>query len=246
MAKKKTNGARTTKATAPPKKRTYLKQSDVPLATLANALRVPKAIVENYGSDPSAPVEVAEAIDISPSSSTLQDLCGASIAFGLTVGGCKAAEISLTPLAERICEPTEEGDDLVAKREAFLTPRIIREFLGKYDGKQLPKVEIASNVLKKMDVPANRVDAVHDLILTGATELGLLREIKGKRFVHLKGAAPPSVPTDVDTQIENTDDDEPIDDVAEIPEAPNENSALPAKQLAERVTDHGSGLVFSC
>lgn len=212
MAKKQSNNTQKEAASASGKKRAYLKQSDVPLASLASALRIPTAIVENYGGDPSAPVEVAEAIDVSPTSSTFQDLCGASIAFGLTVGGCKASEISLTPLAERICEPTEEGDDLIAKREAFLTPRIIREFLGKYDGKQLPKVEIASNVLKKMDVPANRVDAVHDLILTGATELGLLREIKGKRFVHLRGSVPQSVPKDEPSNQPEIEDEEESND----------------------------------
>lgn len=202
-------------------KRSYLSQSDVPNTELSQALRVPRAIVENYGGDPSDPVEVAEALDMLPSSGTFRNLCGASIAFGLTVGGYNASEISLTPLAERICEPTVEGDDLLAQREAFLTPRIIREFLEKYDRKQLPRVDIANNVLKKMGVPSGRVEAVHDLILTGATELGLLREIKGKRFVHLKGVA---LPSDQDSDEAPDDDFEESTSIAEPEEKPEEST----------------------
>jgi len=123
-----------------------------------------------------------------------RNLCGASIAYGLTVGGYNAAAISITSLADRILKPQTEGDDMQAKREALLTPRIIREFLEKYDGNnQMPVVNIAKNVLEKMGVPSARAEDIHDLILTEATETGLIREIKGKRFVQLTGVATPLV-----------------------------------------------------
>ena len=188
-------------------KRAYLSQSDVPNNGLSQALRIPKSIFENYGGHPSTPLEVAEGIDMTPTSGGFRNLCGASIAFGLTEGGYNASEISVTSLAERIFKPQEEGDDLIAKREAFLRPRIIGEFLAKYDANQLPKVNIAKNVLEKMGVPESRCDDVHDLILTEATELGLIREIKGKRFVQLKGVKPAPI-----AEVAESGDDESSSD----------------------------------
>jgi hypothetical protein len=50
-------------------------------------------------------------------------LTGASIAYGLTKGGCNAPPISIEPLGTRIVRPTQENDTLAAKREALLRAR---------------------------------------------------------------------------------------------------------------------------
>lgn len=220
------------KPTSSASKRTYLSQSDVPNNGLSQALRVPKAIYESYGGHPSTPLEVAEGIDMTPTSGPFRSLCGAAIAFGLTEGGCNASEICVTSLAERIFKPQEEGDDLIAKREALLRPRIIGEFLAKYDGSQLPKVNIAKNVLEKMGVPESRCDDVHDMILTEATDLGLIRELKGNRYVQLKGVkSAPAAKTieashgdhaelqgqEVDSEIETAVAAPPLPTVATLP-----------------------------
>lgn len=88
--------------------------------------------------------------------------------------------------------PTTEGDDLAAKREALLKPKIVGDFLRKYDNAALPAEAIAKNVLQERGVPAARLDDVYDLILSGANELGFLRELSGKRYVDLSGVAGPS------------------------------------------------------
>ena len=115
-------------------------------------------------------------------------LCGASIAYGLTDGGCNASEIKLTPLGRRIVRPTVEGDDIVAKREALLTPRVVNEFLTHYNNSPLPKDHIAQNVLNDMCVPPDRTSDVLALIIEGAEALGLITEIKNKRYVDLASA----------------------------------------------------------
>lgn len=211
MAKKAAKeAAKTSESTATPKR---LSQSEVPRVSLSQALRVARAIVENYGGDPTTPVEVGAALEIKPTSGGFRELCGASIGYGLTTGGCNAKEIAITETAERICEPTEEGDDQVAMREAFLTPRIIREFLEKYDGKQLPRLDIARNVLKKMGVPASRVNDVHELVSSSARDLGLLRDIKGNPFVVLKANGVPSA--DRDTKSTDPVDVEALETIQE-------------------------------
>ena len=148
MAAKKKTSPKASEA-----KRTYISQSDVPACSLEQALRVSRAIADNYGKSPTRPLRVAEAMNIAPTSSGFRMLCGASIAYGLTTGGYNSDEIAITPLGRRIVAPTKEGDDLAARREAMLRPRILREFLSKYDGSKLPTDTIARNVLEEMNVP---------------------------------------------------------------------------------------------
>jgi len=169
-------------------KRSRISQSDIPAYGLSDALRVSRAIHENYAGHATRPLDVAAAMDISPTSSTFKMLTGASIAYGLTEGGYNAASINLTALANRILSPLEEGDDIAASREALRKPKIVGEFLGKYDGKQIPKDDIAANVIAAMGVPRERSSEVFEMIVGAAEKLGLITDIKGKRYVNLQAA----------------------------------------------------------
>ncbi len=176
------------KATIVPRK--YLSQTDVPGSSLENALRIPRAIAENYAGGPVTPLQLADALKMSPGSGPFRMLCGASIAYGLTDGGCNSQQISLQPLGKRIVKPLKEGDDAVAKREAILRPRVVGEFLKKYSGSPVPRHDIALNVLHDMGVPKEKAESVFSLIVDSAQTVGLLREIKGKQYVDLTGVAP--------------------------------------------------------
>ena len=168
-------------------KRKYLSQADVPAYSLSKAIRVAQAIADNYGKAPTRPLAVAEALNQTPTSGTFRMLTGASLAYGLTDGGYNAELIAITPLGKRIVAPTAEGDDLAARREAFLRPRVVREFLTKYNGSRLPTVQIAKNVLEDLDVPSDRTGATLDLIIESAQDVGFLREVKGNKYVDLDG-----------------------------------------------------------
>jgi predicted nucleotide-binding protein len=170
------------------KARSYVSQADVPAMSLDKALKVPSAIGDNYGYKPTPPLQVAMALEIQPSSSGFRMVTGAAIAYGLTAGGYNADAISITPLGLRIVRPTSEGDDFAAKREALLRPRVIREFLQKYNNAPVPKDAIAQNVLLEMGVPQGRVGEVFKLIIDGAQAVGFLREIKDRKYVDLTGA----------------------------------------------------------
>lgn len=183
------------------KQKTRISQTDVPAYSLEQAMRVPRAIAENYASAPTAPLRVAKALNSQPGSGPFRTLCGAAIAYGLTDGGYNAPEIKLTPLGKRVTRPLKEGDDLAAKREALLRPRVIGEFLKKYHGSPIPKQDIAQNVLEDMGVPADRTGEVFSLIIEGAQSLGLVDELKGKLYVDLHGT---KTPEPVEEQTENT------------------------------------------
>lgn len=176
----------------PEKTRSYVSQEDIPAYELNEALLVAKALLQEYGGHPSTALDVAAAMDLTPASGKFRMLCGASIAYGLTSGGHNAAQISVTPLARQIIEPQEEGADLAGKREAIMKPRVLREFLSKYSGSQLPREDIAMNVLKSMNVPADRTKQVWDMILRSADSVGFLQTIKDRKYVNLGGIKPPA------------------------------------------------------
>jgi predicted nucleotide-binding protein len=196
-----------TKAALKPKqiqKRTYLKQADVPSASLDEALRIADAIFEHYAGKPTSPLYVAKALNIDPNGSQLKVLSGAAIAFGLTEGGAsQAASISVTDLARRIIRPTEENADLAAKREAVLKPRIFGEFLRDYDGNPFPRQDIALNVLETKGVPREKTPEVLERILTSAASVGFIEEIKGKKYISLQGNSSPTTDSERLTEVEN-------------------------------------------
>ncbi len=175
---------------APDKTRTYMSQEEIPAYELDEALLVPKAVLQEYGGHPSTPLDVAAAMDLTPTSGKFRMLCGASIAYGLTSGGYNAAQIAVTDSARQIIEPQEENAALAGKREAIMKPRILREFLSKYSGSPLPREDIAANVLKSMNVPADRTKQVWEMILKSAESVGFLQTIKDRRYVNLGGIKP--------------------------------------------------------
>ncbi len=172
------------------KGRSRISQSDVPAYSLEHALRIPKTLFENYAGHATSPLRVASAMNVQPGSSGFRMLCGASVAYDLTEGGYNAPEIKLTSLGKRIVRPTSEGDDIAAKREALLKPRVVREFLTRYDNSPLPKDNIAQNVLNDIGVPTERTSEVLSSIIESAEALGLITEIRGKRYVDLNGCSP--------------------------------------------------------
>lgn len=204
----KTNGEE--KTSKSPNK--YLSQSDVPATSLKQALRVAQAINDNYGKDPTKPLRVAEAMGMQPTSGPFRMLCGASIAYGLTEGGYNASLISLTSLGRRIVSPTSEGDDYLAKREATLKPRILNEFLSKYNDEKLPTEMIGYNVLEEMGVPREKTKKVLELILESAEEINFLKDINGKKYVDLDNTPTQAVEEEVDVEIESSDEREELQD----------------------------------
>jgi hypothetical protein len=170
-------------------KRSYLKQADVPIASLDDALRLPQAIFDHYAGKPTTPFNVAKALNVDPKGSQLS---GAAIAFGLIEGGARASAISVTDLARRVIRPKAEDEDTSAKREAVLRPRIFGEFLRTYDGNQFPRRDIALNVLEELGVARDKTDEVFERISESARSVGFIEELKGKYYVRLDlGASGP-------------------------------------------------------
>jgi predicted nucleotide-binding protein len=231
-------------AVMPEKARTYISQGDIPIYPLEKALKIATTIGENYGYKSSTPLQVAKALEVAPTTSTFKMLTGASIAYGLTIGGYHAGAIAITPLGMRIVRPTSEGDDLAAKREALLRPRVIREFLSKYDRAPVPKDGIGQNVLMEMGVPKDRTADVLKLILDGAEAVGFLQTIKDRKYVELGATIIPQGASDQEKAEQGTDAPEPTRSALTLsPPIPISKATAPTPPVTA-VTDARAKRVF--
>ena len=165
------------------KKRVQISQSDFPRMTLEEAMKVPAAIWDNFAGKGAAPHHIAEALEISPTSSNWRILTGTSCAYGLTHGGYNAKRIELTPLGRRIVAPTKDGDDAIARGEAVLQPRIMSRFLHKYDRANFPKDNIARNILIELGIPQERSADAVDIIRKNGESTGIIKKTKTGYYV---------------------------------------------------------------
>ncbi|MEP7253312.1 MAG: TIR domain-containing protein [Ginsengibacter sp.] len=207
MAKEKLSKSKTKDTLEKPEqqKRTYIKQADVPLLSLDDALRIPQAILENYAGKPTSPLYVAKALNIDPKGGQFKLITGAAIAYGLIDGGAQATAIGITELTKRILRPKQEGGDLIARRESVLIPRVFKDFLGTYNGHVFPRPDIAVNVLEEMGVPREKASEILQRIESSAASVGFIEEVKGKKYVTLEGLAPAQNDDDVNSHNEDED-----------------------------------------
>jgi predicted nucleotide-binding protein len=165
--------------------RTRVSQSDMPLYSLQKALCVPQALVEQYGARSATPLQVAKALNVSPTSSSFRYLIGASTAYGLTTGSYNSEKIVLEEIGKKIFKETAEGDSPRAKLTAFLKPKTIRAFFEKYSGSAIPREDIAKNIIEELGVPEERVNSSFEMMLSDGRYVGIVSEHKGKMYVEL-------------------------------------------------------------
>jgi len=218
-------------------KRTRISQGDIPSITLQSARRVPQTLADNYGSDPTRPLDVASALNVTPTSGGFRTLCGAAVGYGMTDGGPNAPLIALTALGKRIVTPTEVDDDMRALRQAALAPTIAEKFYGKYDGSALPPKTIAQNVLASFGVPTDRTSDVYDLLIENAKYVGFVKKIKDKDFIDIgspiqNGSAKAPAP---EAEPEPDDDEDDFDEPETHPvRDATPPPAPPAPQMAPK------------
>lgn len=182
MAKEK---ADVQQPSATKKKQTRISQSACPQHTLEDALKIPRAIKDNFAGHPTDPMLLSQACGYSPASSTWRTLTGAAIAYGITEGGYNSKEISISSLGGRIISPLTEGDDSLALQEASLLPSILNDFFKQYDRSKFPREDIAKNVLISKGVPQDRVDTVYEIIRSNGRFTNTIQIISGSEYIRL-------------------------------------------------------------
>lgn len=107
--------------------------------------------------------------------------------------------IKLTALGRRLVAPEAEGEDVFARREAILKPRLLREFFEKYRRAKLPNDTIAVNVLKTLGLPADRTSAALEIIKANGNYAGVIRDTPTGPFINLDSPGIPSPMATSDT-----------------------------------------------
>jgi hypothetical protein len=203
-AKKLSSG--TSGKPVPSDKRVYFSQADFPQTTLQQTQKIASALVDNFAGKDGSPPDIALAIGISPTSSGWRTLTGSSIAYGLTNGGFNANTIKLTSLGRKLVAPEEEGEDLAARREAIMKPKISKEFFERYRRAKFPNDTIASTVLKSLGIPADRVQTSLEIIKANGRYAGIIRETPTGPFVNVDSPGVPA-PTATPELPEHGDED---------------------------------------
>lgn len=224
------NGKTTTNTKRQAGKRMRISQSDIPVYSLEEALKIPKALIEHYAGKSATPIQVAQALNIRPDARRFRDLCGSAIAYGLTNGGYNAKRISPEELAKKIISPIEEGQDIIAKKEAALKPRVIGEFLRKYDGSPLPRRDIALNVLSDMRVPRDRADSIYNMILDTAGAIGIVKVIQGQQYIEIGAEITPPLQQGQKEEVEEVEEG-----VAEQPERMKRRNKVESRELGKGI-----------
>lgn len=118
-----------------------------PRRTLEQALRVPRALRDHNGGNPWAPSEVANALNLGPSSGNFFYITSAAQQYGLTSGTRETSEVSLTDLGRKAVYPDSAEDEASALRNAFLNVPAFRGVLEHYGGNALPEKKYRENTL---------------------------------------------------------------------------------------------------
>ncbi len=170
-------------------KKKRISQADFPVYSLQASLRVPRVLRDEFAGSPTGPLDVAKAIGMSPTSGPFRTLTGAAVAYGLTTSGGQARNpIALTKLGKSIIDASApDHPDLQA---ALLAPRIIREFLTRYNGSPLPSQSIAKDVLFQLGVPQGMLERAYGQLLDDASKLGIIDDVSGKAYVRLDRPQP--------------------------------------------------------
>ena len=184
-------------------------QSFMPRVALKEAVTLANALRDDFAGADATPIDLAQSLGRSPSSSAWQFLTGAAVAYGLTTGAYNAATISLTPRGQKLTMPTDEGADGQALFEAALTPDAPKAFYEKYDRNKFPSEIIAKNVLAQLGVPRDRVDEALKIIIDNANQVGILKEVRGNQYIQLRGmSGMNSAIAATESQDDNIDTDE--------------------------------------
>jgi hypothetical protein len=205
-------------------KRTRVSQSDVPRHSLRESLTIAQAITDNFAGQPAEPYQIAMAIGLSPTQLGWRTLAGAALAYGLTTGSYGAKKIGLEELGRRATAPTREGDDVKAKAEAALKPKIFEQFFGKYNKAKFPADNIAKNVLQNdFSVPKDRVQEVLETLKDNGAFVGFIHQTKTGSFISIDELKPSPV-TRIINEPEGTEE-EPV-----VQEEAQQNPQLQTKQ----------------
>ncbi|MGB7156598.1 MAG: hypothetical protein WBD40_00945 [Tepidisphaeraceae bacterium] len=173
-SKAKAGAGRAPKGKARPHQQ--IPSADLPRKTLEDALRVARAIKDEYAGKLATWDDIAKALGFSPTNPNNQYLLWAATAYGL-IEKDEKDQYRLTEIARKILAQTYEGERREGIIKAIAKPAILGRFFSDYGGALLPSGDIFRNVVEqKYGIPQSRIDETIALILANARFAEILEE----------------------------------------------------------------------
>lgn len=191
-----------------------------PKDSISDVIQVAEAIRDNNASEAYNRIDLAASLDLSPTSAHFRDLITSSNKYGLTQGSYIAEKISLTDLGIKIVSPTSDTEKSEGLLEVLFNIEFYKLFFKKFNNNKLPRKDLLLNTLEReYGVSKNDREICYELIIKNATELGLLKDIKGTLYVRVDPAAKASAESN--EIIDNTNEMLNPSEEAEVDNPPN-------------------------
>jgi hypothetical protein len=170
-----------------------------PRNSLQEVLSVPKAIWEQNAGNPFDILDVAKAVEQSPTSGRFIQRLASSYRYGLTEGSPTTKVISLTPLGSSIVAPTADTDVNAELRKALLNPPIFNRVYTWMDRKPVPREDVFRNTLMKapeqggFGIPKEDVDEFVRVFMENVNDYKLAQDVQGTRYLRLEKLSPAEI-----------------------------------------------------
>jgi predicted nucleotide-binding protein len=171
-----------------------------PRDPLAKVICIPEAIWKHNAGNPFDILDVAKAVNQSPTSSAFVRLLASSYRYGLTEGSPATKVISLTSLGSSIVAPTAYVDVKAKLREALLHPDIFRKVYSWMDRKPIPREDVFRNTLMKppdvggFGILKDDVDDFIQVFTQNIDDYGLADDVQGTNYLRLDKLSPITPP----------------------------------------------------
>lgn len=171
-----------------------------PRDPLAKVLCIPEAIWKNNAGNPFDILDVAKAVNQSPTSSAFVRLLASSYRYGLTEGSPSTKLISLTPLGSSIVAPTVDIDVKAKLREALLHSDIFQKVYSWMDRKPIPREDVFRNTLMKppdaggFGILKEDIDDFLRVFMQNIEDYKLADDERGTKYLRLDKLSPTTPP----------------------------------------------------
>jgi len=158
-----------------------------PLHPIQDCIEIANAIYTNNSGLPIDRTILATQLNSTPSSSGFVTKLNSSSKYGLTDGGYKDPEISLTSLGQSIVSPKSENEFRLCLIQAVLHPNVFRRFYEILDGKAVPPSENSKNIIyRDFNIDSSLLDECFNLIVENGRYTGIITQTGHQMSVNLR------------------------------------------------------------
>ena len=164
---------------------------------LSEALVLAQAITQNNAGRPMNRILLAEAMHVSPNSSSYRDRVMASYRYGLTEGNYMSESIALTPIGLAATRPRNQDESIAAQREAFRRVPIFNQLLEHFTNARLPEPAFLKNTLERspFNIDPSWSQEVADIFGKNAKAVGYSRDMSGSTYIVVDTGTAPFEPS---------------------------------------------------